>query len=144
MLILTTIISIFIVTVLVWLASRYIGLAVCPVCAGVSLTWIGLLIAYLSGYPIPQFVPALLMGGSVVGVASRMEKSFSGSAGTLLAWKTFFIAAGFLAAYAVLERLWGVAIGAAAFLIVVSLVVHSSSKRTEAAVDIEKRMKDCC
>lgn len=144
MIILATIISILVVTALVWLASRFLPLTVCPICAGVSLTWTGLLVAYFSGYPVPQLVPALLMGGSVVGVTSLMEKRFAGPAGALLAWKTFFIAAGFLAAYAVLERLWGVAIGAAAFLVVISLVLHMSSNRTEAVAGIEKQMKDCC
>ncbi len=144
MIILATIISILVVTALVWLASRFLPLAVCPICAGVFLTWAGLLVAYLLDYPIPQLIPALLMGGSVVGVTSLMEKRFAGPTGALLAWKTFFIVAGFLAAYAVLERLWGVFVGAAAFLIVISFVLLMSSNHTGAAADIEKKMKDCC
>ncbi|HCR52607.1 TPA: hypothetical protein DIV48_03130 [Candidatus Kaiserbacteria bacterium] len=144
MIILATLISILGVTALVWLASRFLPLTVCPICAGVFLTWVGLLVAYLLDYPIPQLIPALLMGGSVVGVTSLMEKRFTGPAGTLLTWKTFFIVAGFLAAYAVLERLWGVFVGAAAFLIVISFVLLMSSNRAGAAVDIEKQMKDCC
>src|SRR3990167_6999972 len=69
MLIITTVISILAISVFVSLVNRILSFAVCPICAGVFLTWVGLVSAHFMGYSIDLVVPGLLMGGSVVGIA---------------------------------------------------------------------------
>ena len=48
---------------------------ICPICAGVALTWIWLILAYFTGYNFDPMVIAMLMGGSVVGLAYAADSS---------------------------------------------------------------------
>ena len=149
MLITITEISILAVTALVWLANKILPFRVCPICAGVFLTWSWLLGAHFLSYQINLTIPALLMGGSIVGIAYQLEKKAGNvSAGKLLLWKVLFIPAGFIAAYGVLEGWWIAFLAALAFLLAVSTLFLRSSggtkMRDETVGDIEKKMKDCC
>lgn len=149
MLIVITLFSILTIASFVWFANQFLPFTVCPLCAGVFLTWVGLMSAHFSGYQITLTIPALLMGGSVVGSMYQLEKKFRGvSANALLLWKMFFVLVGFLAAYSVLEQRWTVLFFAAVFLIAVSFAPLFSSRtatlRKEATGDIEKKMEDCC
>src|SRR3989338_9235117 len=114
MLIAITAISILAITGFIWLLNRILSarlrsrwvFKVCSICVGVSGTWLWMLAAKLLGYEIDLIVPAVLMGGSVVGITNQIEKRFSlatASAGTLLLWKTLFIPAGFIAAYSIIS-----------------------------------------
>ena len=149
MLIAIAAVSILVISAIVWLANRILSFAICPICAGVFLTWVGLIGARFLGYDIDLVVPALLMGGSVVGTAYQLEKKFHGSSvSALLLWKAFFIPTGFVAAHAILEQLWTVFLLAIAFLFLLSFAFLSSSgtsdSRAEAAGGLEKEMEDCC
>lgn len=149
MLVTITVVSILAVTALVWLANRVLPVTVCPICAGIFLTWVWLLGARFLGYEIDLTVPALLIGGSVVGIAYQLEKKFRGvPPSALLLWKILFIPGGFIAAYSVLEQLWTAAVFAAAFLLLAWLVFLYSSRgtksREETVGGIEKKMEDCC
>lgn len=149
MLITITAISILAISALAWLANKVLPFRICPICTGVFLTWAGLVGAHIAGYSINLVIPALLMGGSVVGIAYQFEKKFrSPSAGVLLLWKALFIIAGFVAAYAVLEQLWVVLIFAAVFLFLILFMLLSSRSTLDVhgktAGDIEKKMEDCC
>jgi len=150
MLITISVLSILAISTVVWLANRVLPFVVCPIWAGVFLTWLGLLAAhFIMGYQIALIVPALLMGGSVVGIAYQLEKKLRGSsADMLLLWKVFFIPIGFAAAYAVLEQWWTTFLFAFAFLAALSMWFFSSHSMTgpheETIGDIEKKMEDCC
>jgi peptidoglycan/LPS O-acetylase OafA/YrhL len=139
-------VSILAISAITWLVNRMLSFTVCPICAGVFLTWAWLVGAYFAGYGIDPVVPALLMGGSVVGIAYQLEKkSKSSSAGTTLLWKALFIPAGFIAAYAVLEQVWTAFLVAAVFLLLVSLILlPKAGARVEANGELEKKMEDCC
>ena len=144
-----TVASILGITALAHFAKRILPFKVCPICAGVFLTWVWLLGAYFLGYQINLMIPALLMGGSVVGIAYQLEKKARNlSAERLLLWKVLFIPAGFVTAYSLLAQLWTVLLFAIAFLFLVSFLFLSESGKTaprgESAGDIEKKMKDCC
>ena len=155
-----TVASILGITALAHFAKRILPFKVCPICAGVFVTWSWLLGAHFLGYRIDLIVPALLMGGSVVGIAYQLaplearpltglgKRSLNMSAERLLLWKVLFIPAGFVAAYSLLAQLWTALLFAAAFLILVSFLFLSESGKTaprgESAGDIEKKMKDCC
>ena len=109
----------------------------------------GLVSAYFLGYQINLVVPALLMGGSVVGIAYQLEKKMLGSsANRTLLLKVLFIPAGFVTAYALLEQLWIVFLLAVIFLFLVSFAFSSANKMSssskETADDIEKKMENCC
>ena len=149
MLITITVISILAVSTLAYFAKRILPLKVCPICAGVFITWVWLLGAYFLGYQINLMIPALLMGGSVVGIAYQLEKKARNlSAERLLLWKVLFIPAGFVTAYSLLAQLWTALLFAIAFLFLVSFLLLSESGKTkpreETAGEIEKKMKDCC
>ncbi|MDO8593715.1 MAG: hypothetical protein Q7R59_02375 [bacterium] len=139
MLITITVVSILTVSAVVWLLNKILPFTVCPICAGVLLTWVGLVGAHFAGYEVSLVVPALLMGGSVVGVTYQLEKKLDKPS---LLWKVLFIPAGFIAAYALLEQLWIVFFLAIGFLLLTSLAFLSS--HSEASRDTEKKMEDCC
>ncbi len=145
-----TIISILAISGVAWLASRILPIQVCPVCAGVFLTWVWLVVAHTIGYQVNLVIPALLMGGTVVGVAHQLEKKFRDlPAGRILLWKILFIPAGFVVAYGILEQLPATFLLATIFLLLISFVLLSSKSGTngshaETAGNIEKKMEDCC
>ena len=149
MLIIITVLSIFLLSAITWFANRFLPFTVCPICAGVFLTWSGLLSAHFLGYEIALIVPALLMGGSVVGIAYQIEKRVRGKpAITIFLWKALFIPAGFAAAYSALLQLWSALILITVFLVLISTLFLSSNSRTdsreESIEEIENKMKDCC
>ena len=151
MLIVITITSILGVTIAVWLANRILPFQICPICAGVSGTWVGLLAAYFSGYQIDLVVPELLMGGSVAGVAYQLEKKLfveSTDWRTPLFWKTIFIPAGFVAAYSILIQWWSAFFVVCIFLLLVSFVFLSPRKQNAVHAgtvgELKKKMEDCC
>lgn len=141
--------SILAIAVLVWFVNKITQFNICPVCAGVFLTWAWLLSAHFLGYEVNLVVPAMLMGGSVVGIMYKIEKKFSGlPASRLLLWKVMFVPAGFVAAYAVLEQLWVVLILAIASLFLLSFALLSSRaclrRQGESTSGLEKKMENCC
>lgn len=143
MLITIAVISILAISALAWLVNKVLSLAVCPICAGTFLTWVWLVGAHFLGYEINLAVPALLMGGTVVGVMYKLEKKFSDlPSARLLLWKILFVPAGFAAAYAVLEQMWIAFFLAIGFLLLLSLALLSP--RAESAGALEKKMEDCC
>jgi len=146
MIIAITVASIVAIATLIWFANRILPFTVCPICAGVFLTWVWLIGAHIAGYQINLVVPALLMGGSVVGIAYQLEKKFKNlSVGRILLWKILFIPTGFVAAYGILEQLPAVFLIAAVFLLLVSLLlVGNANARNETATGLEKKMEDCC
>lgn len=133
-------ISILAITGLVWLSKRVLAFRICPVCAGVSGTWLWMLVAKFFGYETDLIIIAALMGGSVVGIAYQIEKRFilssqsadsvdtsplpsstegrdkslagKPAADKLLLWKTLFISVGFTAVYGILYSRWDVFIPA--------------------------------
>ena len=150
MLITITAASILAITALTWLVKKILPTGVCPVCAGVFLTWVGLLGAYNFGYQIDLAVPALLMGGTVVGIAYQLEKKIvNSSVEKLLLFKALFMSAGFVAAYGIMEQLWTEFVIAVAFLSLLSFAFlrpssTGTNQRTEKSDDLEEEMKSCC
>jgi hypothetical protein len=149
MLITLAVISILTIAALVWVANRFLPFTVCPICAGSFLTWAGLLGAHFAGYPVDLIVPAILMGGSVVGIAYQLEKKFNGpSPGARMLWKMFFMTTGFIAAYAILKEQWMAVLFAGIMLVAMSARFafprRTEILRGEAIGILEKNMEDCC
>jgi len=143
-----TTLSILGIAGVVWWLNRILPFNICPICAGVSGTWIWMLIALFMGYAVDFALIALLMGGSVVGIAYQLEKKIpTSSAGRAPAFKIFFIPVGFIAAYSVLGEQWGIALGALIVLVFVMafMMMRRMSNPNNAEVEeLKEKMKNCC
>lgn len=159
MIILITIASILAIAGAVWLFNKFSPWYICPICAGVSGTWLWMLIGMSAGkLPITNYqLPiAILMGGSVVGIAYQVEKRLPiRQAGLLsgkpaLLWKTLFIPAGLALVYGVLLQNWQLAGGAGAlallFLAAFLLPVRKNppAVKNDKIKELEDKMKNCC
>lgn len=137
--------------------NRIGNIKICPICAGVFGTWLWMLIGVLSGrlsvagYQLPV---AILMGGSVVGIAYQIEKRLlqsSANRRTPLLWKMLFIPIGFVVVYSVLSFWRLIFIVLAVFLLVLTLIFVRqtknkavSEKQNRTVGELEKKMKNCC
>ena len=142
-----TIISIAVLTLLVWSFRRITELKICPICAGVALTWLWLLAGMLAGklsvisYQLPI---AILMGGTVVGAMSKLEQFIRPN--LVLVWKTFFVLFGFYAVWSLLSSNWLM------FSVVIILGTTSTltlTKRekklgSEQVKELKEKMSNCC
>lgn len=167
MFIATTTISIFVITGLVWLFNRVLPFKICPICAGVSGTWLWILAGIYLGLLDARswsLVATIGMGGSVVGIAYQIEKRLPSHRSPLL-WKTLFIPTGFIAAYSVISLAvspsnpswWTAFIMTTTILIILVLRFsgqpqHSADQlnktarpeRNRRVEELEKKMKNCC
>ena len=144
--------SILTITGAIWAFNNILRLGICPVCAGVSGTWLWILAGMyfgLLGSGAWLLVAAIAMGGSVVGIAYQAERKLVG--GKLVLYKILFIPMGFVAVYHLLMGRLAVffaALMALAFVAFLFLRVfaqraqgNGASKTTE---DLEEKMKNCC
>lgn len=102
------IISILVITGVVWLVNKLSSLKICPVCAGVSGTWIVLSVLILTGvlhHPSDMLRLAILMGGTVVGIAYQGEKKLRWANDNPIFWKLIVVGLGFPAVYAAVQYL---------------------------------------
>jgi len=73
------ILSILIFTGIVWALNKKLPVQICPICAGVSLTWLWMLLGMSYGLlsiEKYQLITAVLMGGSVVGITNKLEEKY--------------------------------------------------------------------
>ena len=146
MTILISIASILSITLLVFWVNRLklVPITVCPVCAGVSGTWLWMLAAYYLQFSLPEWVLTMLMGGSVVGIAYTLEKKIP-SGKSLLLWKTLFIPAGFATVYGIVFVQWKALIPAVLAIGFTVLYFFSRDGKNNKKVDyLEEKLKDCC
>ena len=149
--IIIAIISILSLSLLVWVADRFLPFRICPICAGVSGTWIWLVAGHFLGYQVDLTIPAILMGGSAVGLAYQLEKKLpaesTGWRAPLL-WKILFVPAGFIAAYSILTENWFVFLAAVIFLFGVSFLFlfqnNKSNLDKETTKKLKQEMDKCC
>lgn len=125
-------------------ARKLLGIAVCPICAGVAGTWGWMLVAHYAGYAVDVTVLGLLMGGSPVGIAYVLEKKLPAGRSPLW-WKFFAIPSGFAAMYGLLtgDVLWIIG-GAIAWGIVTTLFFRKTGGNNERVSKMEKSLEDCC
>ena len=149
MILAVTILSIMAIAGAAWRTHRLFGTRVCPICAGVAGTWIWLFAARQLGYPIDPLITALLMGGSIVGIAYSAEKYLLPRR-SALSWKMLFVPTGFVAGYGILMEKWVVALAALVGIAVVLFLFLRFSSSTASASEsarIEKLKRDmekCC
>src|SRR3990172_11512216 len=141
------IVSILIITFSVWFVNKKLPFKICPICAGVALTWLWFLIGMFAGnlpvssYQLPM---AILMGGTVVGLMSKLEKFIKPNC--VLLWKTVFVVSGFSAFYGLIMGEWTFFALGAVLAVVVTLIFkkHSAEpagEKTEQLKELEEKKK---
>src|SRR3989344_961755 len=133
MIIITTI-SILGLSLLVSGVNRFLPFRVCPICAGVSLTWIWLVTGYFLGYQIDLLIPALFMGGSVVGISQQLDKKL----------KIIFISLGFIVAYSILSENWVTLLVFLAIILLILFLFNNKNKKLNSNKELEEKIKNCC
>ena len=154
MLILIITISIFILTSIFWAVKRYLLIDICPICSGVFLTWFIFLILMLTG-KISVFVfqmpIALLMGGSIVGIAYKLESKIKEKKSILL-FKSLFIPIGFALAYSLVTSSFYQAVFIFVILGIITLIFlkfrsekkEDDLEKNKKVEDLLGKMKNCC
>ena len=154
MIILIIIGLIFILSGISWLIKKYLSLKICPICAGVFTTWFFMFLGMLTGklglenFQIPT---ALLMGGSVVGLAYKFEAKIKKDKSIVL-WKVLFIPVGFALAYSLVLFEWTQAL---IFFPILGFIVFSFLKfgdtkkqsqleKKENAEKLKDKLENCC
>ena len=143
-----TTVSILAIAGVIRLSHRILPFKICPICAGVAGTWIWMLAGKFLGYEIDMRIPAMLLGGSVVGIAYQIEKRLPSTRSPIL-WKMLFIPTGFVAAYSLVSFWWVGFAAASAFLVICALWSTRESHRRvaqgrNAVEELENKMKNCC
>ena len=151
MLIAITLFSILLLAVLAFLIRKAGAPWLCPLCAGVTGTWLWLLAAHLAGFEVDLRLPAILLGGSVVGLATQSERLLADQSETYrLIWKTLFVTVGFATAWFITTLAWGgIAIGLAALGVMTVLPWFKNSSREhsgglERLQRLKEQLKSCC
>lgn len=139
--------SLLLLTLLAWRARSVLGLAVCPICLGVSATWLWMLAARQAGAAVDTTMLALLLGASVVGGAQWVQARLPPRRSPLL-WKALAIPAGCIAAYGLVAQWWVLAAAAAAAAALLAALFLRAPQQAagDAALiaQLEERMKQCC
>ena len=145
--ILTTTFSILAISGVAWAAKRMLRVPVCPICLGVGGTWLWMLIGRSLGYAVDGTMLAILLGGSVAGIAYQVEKRLP-QGGSPLLWKTLFIPAGFVAAYALAAPRWTLFAVTSAVLVLLTafflLPPGALREKSETVEELKKKMQECC
>jgi len=118
---------------------------ICPVCALVALTWLTMLVLKWLGYPTNNELIAMLMGGSVVGIAYVLGTRLRITSPML--WKLISIPLGFITLYALLQFAWGYFLGGLTMYVLVWTIFQATdSKQNNVGhvEDITKKLDSCC
>ncbi len=124
-------------------------MALCAICAGVFLTWTWLLVAMFIGYSIDVRIPAILMGGSIVGIAYQAGRFLPITRSELL-WKALFIPVGFALVFTVLDRAWSMmsitllAIASIVIWFFIPWITPLRSAHVGRVESLKEKMKQCC
>ncbi len=139
--------SMLALTLLAWLARKMTRLPVCPICLGVSGTWLWMLAARQGGLEMDATMLAVFLGASVVGSAQWIETRLPNGRSPL-PWKTVALPAGFIAAYGLVAQRWGLAaLAAAALASLAALFLRppgAAEGDPEVVAQLEEQMKKCC
>ncbi|MDP3974713.1 MAG: hypothetical protein Q8P88_00230 [Candidatus Jorgensenbacteria bacterium] len=150
--ILVALVSIAVMSALMWFLNErnMLPFRICAICAGTAGTWIWLLAGIFTGVlSFTAYMPvvAILMGGSVVGIAYQSEKYLRAGRSALL-WKAIFIPIGFGTAWSVTHFVFGfVILGVVVLIALAGFFLDLPLRRgreTKEAERLEHMMKDCC
>lgn len=157
--ILVALVSIGVITSVMWFLNRreLLPVKICAICAGTAGTWLLILAGiFTNTLSFAAYMPvaAILMGGSVVGIAYQGEKRLKAGRDPLL-WKALFIPIGFGTVWSVTHFAFGFVILGVLVLAVLAgffLKLPAMPGRRSASVGnrdenlkrLEKEMEHCC
>lgn len=149
----TAIFLVVLITVIFMTLNKSLPFKICPICAGVSGSWLiltaGIVLGRWSGdYKLPI---AMLMGGTVVGIAFQGEAKFDWAKKSIYMWKAPVIILGMLLAYWLFNNMSPVTM-VAEILFLSSLVYYLFIKSSRSSrhgddqhvTELEKKMEKCC
>lgn len=133
-----------------WLNERaLLPVKICAICAGTAGTWIWILAALLAdSLSFAAYMPvvAILMGGSVVGIAYQAEKYLKSGRSPLL-WKALFISVGFGTVWSITHFAFGfVILGVLALTAIAGFFLELPLRGVseDRAARLEREMEHCC
>lgn len=135
-------------SLVVYLIKRFLPFRVCPVCAGVSLTWLGILFMLDFGLISKDFLlPAgILMGGSAVGITYKLDTRIKNR--KLSFWfQLFSVCILFGTVFSVISKEWKALIVYLMFYFILLLLifyVFDSSRSGQAQGKVKKYLEECC
>ena len=131
------IISIFIVTIIFWGLHKGRIVTVCPICAGVLITWIGGIASLYYGASLGNpMIVAILMGASMGALADKYGARFG------LLWKSAVVLIGLPAIYMLVQKSFWAGLGLVATIAVYTAYLHNTNKpKIERKKDL---FKECC
>lgn len=144
--------SIALITSAVYGLNKVFKTKICPICAGVSLTWLWGLFMYYKGIEIGDgnlFDPimlAILMGGSVVGGMYMFKNRLPEGKNDLL-FMTLFFLGGLVAVYSVIYQDWlltGVGVVFELVLLYYFMKPFKHKDTNPRVAALEKQMEKCC
>ena len=139
--------SILALALLAWVAGKVSRMATCPVCVGVSGTWLWMLAARFAGLAIDTTILAILLGASVAGMAQWFADRLPQGRSALL-WKALALSTGSIVAYALVAEQWLLAASATLAYVIFAVLFRLPRRVTgndDAVVaQLEERMKKCC
>lgn len=148
-------VSILGITLFVWFINKTLPLKVCPICAGVSLTWLwivtGITIGRLEA-DTWQLIAAVLMGGTVAGIAYQGEKRYPQLAKNIFYSKVPIILAGFLFVWWAINSIGWLSLGVELLILAAVMYAYFISpairlkRETDPAkvAELEKKLEECC
>lgn len=118
---------------------------ICPICAGVSGTWLWMLITY---FIRPDLIQPLwlgiLMGGSIIGIMYQIDKRLAGA----MAWiivKPLWVATGFGVVVALLLYEWSwLSLGLVILAVLGIMIVMTLLSPQNNSSKILEKLKNCC
>lgn len=155
----TVLISVAIITAIAYVFARWSRIAICAICAGVSVTWIGIAIGILIGaiseseFLLPF---AMLLGATVSGIAFQGEKHFTWAQKNIWLWKAPVIVTGLgLAFLFVNEITWSALLVAVVILGILGYFFFlrpklkltsqlEKEKNPEEVKRLMKKLEECC
>ncbi len=130
------------VTLFSWYLRRRFSWKICPVCIGVSGTWLLLSLGIIFGSFSSEFkLPvAMLMGGTVVGIAMQGGKIWPWAQKSIFYWELPVIIIGMPVAYFLFIRMSILAI--LTEILVLGLLAYFFARNN--TVRPEERLDNCC
>jgi hypothetical protein len=110
---------------------------VCPICAGVVITWfVGVIGLYINQTWADPLLIAILLGASLGALADKYGSKFG------LVWKTLMVLLGLPAVYYIVQRKLWLGLG----LVVALIVLTWLSRRNNASANPHRKdlFKECC
>lgn len=131
--------SILILTLILAYLYKARIIAVCPICAGVVITWlIGITGIYTNQSWADPLLVSILLGASLGAVADKYGSKFG------LIWKTLIVLMGFPAVYFIVQGKAWFGLGLITALIIITLVTGKNKANHKSHNHNKDLFKECC